>query len=112
MEGAIDPDAELDACEYCGTALHMDTDDWVFVEVSWGSATAHGLGSLTFCTQEHAATYLAENTLPEPSRPVELPLDLPPRRLTLRGVGAAILVLLNAAIYLLGFVTWLRWVWA
>lgn len=110
---SADPDegSDLDPCAYCGAELHTARDDWVFINASWGSATANAQAGLTFCTQAHAAAYLAENTLPEPSPSDPVPTAAS-RSSGLRTVGIVVLVLLNLAFYVLGLVTWLRWVWS
>ena len=111
-QGSVDPDedCDLDPCAYCGTELHMATDGWVLINASWGSAIANAHARFTFCSQAHAAKYFAENTLPEPSPSDPLP-TVPSRGSRLRKVSVVVLVLLNLAFYVLGLVTWLRWVW-
>lgn len=77
---------------------------------SWGPALKSADDTFVFCTQAHAANYFAENTLPEPvaSNPM---FTEPPRRSRLWKAGVVVLVVANLAIYVLGLVTWLRWVW-
>ena len=88
----------------------MAADDWVFIDASWGSAFANAHATFTFCTQAHAARYFADNTLPEPSPSDPLSTE-PSRGSRLRTVGVVVLALLNLAFWVLGLVTWLRWVW-
>jgi hypothetical protein len=111
-QGSVDPDgdSDLDVCDYCRTELHTATDDWLFVDASWGSALTNAHGTFTFCTQAHAAQYFAENNLPEPA-PSDPLVTEPTRGSRVWKVGVAILVLLNLAFYVLGLITWLRWVW-
>lgn len=114
-QGSADPDedSDLDSCAYCATELQMATGDWVFIDVSWGSAAANAQAAFTFCTQAHAAAYLAETTLPESSHSAFDPVPpAPSGGSRFRTVGLVILVLMNLAFYVLGLVTWLRWVWS
>jgi hypothetical protein len=111
-QGSVDPDdgSDPDVCDYCGTELHTATDDWLCVDASWGSALTNAQGTFTFCTQAHAAQFFADDNLPEPAPSGPLVTE-PTRGSRLWKVGVVIVVLFNLAFYVLGFVTWLRWVW-
>lgn len=106
-------EVDLEPCDYCETQLHMATDSWIFLDISWGTALRSGQESFTFCTQQHAASHLAEVALPEPEPFDQLSTGARRRSgLEIWGYLAFIVLAgLNLAFYVLGLATWLRWVW-
>lgn len=103
--------AEPDACAFCGSILRQESDDpWFFLDASWGSEGAWADDNWVFCNQAHAAGFLQTTTLRDP-QPVTISATHESRFGWLGSAAFVMIVLLNLAIYILGFVTWLRWVW-
>lgn len=106
-------------CVGCGRALGPG-DAYVILEVEWGNGTgAHDYDDFMFCSQEHAAAYLSSTPLPEPDE-YETPTGDGTKwsRWSLAGIRGAgltlfwgLMVLANLGFYVLGLVTWLRWIW-
>jgi len=102
------------ACSYCDRELKPG-DPWVTADLEQGIGVIHEFADyLWFCNQEHAGRFLVEGRLSTPYDAVYL-VDRqdPPSRLSrvLKTVGIVVLVVANLGFYVLGFVTWLRWIW-
>lgn len=112
--GPTESAEELNACAYCDLEL-LPGSKWLTLELEEGDGEDRfQFHYLWFCSQNHAGLFLVERELPadEESSALDSSTRARTRLLGAAGwTGVAVLVAANAGFYVLGFVTWLRWIW-
>lgn len=106
-------------CAHCRHSLRPG-DPYVALNVEWGDGpNTYGDDYFWFCSQEHAAAYLGSSPLPPPERYDAADREkgwfrrrFGGRRDAAFTVFWGLMLVANLGFYVLGFVTWLRWVWS